>query len=200
MHTIAFSLFIFYSKVMKLIFNNKSLLRITANFLTLLRGVLAVPLIISLESQQFLLAWILILIAGVSDLLDGYLARKAGGGTTWGARLDPLCDKIFICAPLIYLSSKGILPLWAVWLLIARELIISGWRSNHIQGAPASLLGKSKTILQFLSICLIFLPDNIVNYELYLFANKLGLILFWPSLILALLSAYKYIKTGSDHY
>ena len=96
----------------------------------------------------------LLLIGALSDWADGWMARKAGGGSSWGARLDPLADKLLISAPLIWLAADQRLPLWAVWLLLARELLISGWRSGSQGGAPASWLGKWKTTFQFLSLFL----------------------------------------------
>ena len=92
------------------------------------------------------LAWGLLLLGGLSDAADGWLARRAGGGSVWGARLDPLTDKVLILAPLLWLGAQGALPLWAVWLLLARELLISGWRAGQGSGGPASWSGKAKTI------------------------------------------------------
>jgi CDP-diacylglycerol--glycerol-3-phosphate 3-phosphatidyltransferase len=75
-----------------------------------------------------------------------------------GARLDPLTDKILISAPLLWLGATDLLPLWAVWLLLGRELLISGWRAGQGSGGPASKAGKAKTILQFASLLLLLWP------------------------------------------
>ena len=91
---------------------------------------MGLPLLLALATDYDALAWWLLLIGGWSDAADGWLARRAGGGSTWGARLDPLADKLLISAPLIWLASEGTLPVWAVWLLLARELLISGWRGG----------------------------------------------------------------------
>ena len=127
-------------------------LRSLANGLTIARAVAGLPLILALQADAADLAWWLLLMAGLSDAADGWLARRAGGGSSWGARLDPLTDKVLIAAPLLWLAAAGTLPLWAVWLLLARELLISGWRSQAGDGGPASLAGKAKTVLQFLSL------------------------------------------------
>ena len=140
------------------------------------------------------LAWWLLLIAGLSDAADGWLARRAGGGTSWGARLDPLTDKVLIVAPLLWLASNQQLPLWAVWLLLARELLISGWRAAADDGAPASSGGKAKTILQFVSLLLLLWPMNWTGHQQL---NQLGWCLFWPSLLLALSSAANYLRPQS---
>ena len=95
------------------------------------------PLVLALSLGWPWLAWGLLLLGGISDAADGWLARRAGGGSAWGAQLDPLTDKILISAPLLWLAASGSLPLWAVWLLLARELLISGWRSG--QGSASTL-------------------------------------------------------------
>ena len=69
------------------------------------------PLILALQQGWAVLAWCLLLLAGLSDAADGWLARRAGGGTSWGARLDPLTDKVLIAAPLLWFVASGTLPL-----------------------------------------------------------------------------------------
>ena len=169
-------------------------LRLLANGLTVGRAAAGLPLILSLQAGAAGLAWWLLLLAGLSDAADGWLARRAGGGSNWGARLDPLTDKILIAAPLLWLAACGVLPLWAVWLLLARELLISGWRSHAADGAPASTSGKAKTILQFLSLLLLLWPVGWVGHGL---ALTVGWWLFWPSLLLALSSAAAYLRPRS---
>jgi len=156
--------------------------------------VCGLPLILALQAGWQPLAWGLLLIAGLSDAADGWLARKAGGGTSWGARLDPLTDKVLIVAPLLWLAASQRLPLWAVWLLLARELLISGWRAGADDGAPASWSGKAKTILQFLSLLLLLWPATWISHAVL---NQVGWWLFWPSLLLALSSAAGYLRPRS---
>ena len=169
-------------------------LRSLANGLTIARAVAGLPLILALQAGWFDLAWWILLMAGLSDAADGWLARRAGGGSSWGARLDPLTDKVLIAAPLLWLASAGTLPLWAVWLLLARELLISGWRAQASDGAPASSGGKAKTILQFLSLLLLLWPQSWLGPSL---ARWIGWWLFWPSLVLAMSSAVGYLRPRS---
>ena len=166
-------------------------LRRLADGLTVGRAVLGLPLILTLTGGQLALAWWLLLLGGLSDWADGLLARRAGGGSAWGARLDPLTDKILIAAPLLWLGAQCLLPLWAIWLLLARELLISGWRSGATGGGPASLGGKAKTVLQFASLLLLLWPWAGAKLAL-----PLGWWLFWPSLLLALSSAWGYLRPG----
>ena len=169
-------------------------LRSLANGLTIARAVAGLPLILALQVGWLPLAWWLLLMAGLSDAADGWLARRAGGGSSWGARLDPLTDKVLIAAPLLWLASTETLPLWAVWLLLARELLISGWRAQAGDGGPASLTGKAQTVLQFLALLLMLWPPAWSGHQQLV---VVGWWLFWPSLLLALRSAVGYIKPRS---
>jgi CDP-diacylglycerol--glycerol-3-phosphate 3-phosphatidyltransferase len=171
-------------------------LRRLADGLTLGRALLGLPLILALAGSQAALAWVLLLIGGGSDWLDGLLARRAGGGSVWGARLDPLTDKILISAPLLWLGATGMLPLWAIWLLLARELLISGWRAGAPSGAPASRSGKAKTVLQFTSLLLLLWPQAWGGSVIAAGLQRAGFWLFWPSLLLALSSAWAYLRKG----
>ncbi|MBW4529313.1 MAG: CDP-alcohol phosphatidyltransferase family protein [Aphanothece saxicola GSE-SYN-MK-01-06B] len=168
--------------------------------MTLARAVLGLPLLLALAGGRPALAWVLLLLGGLSDWADGALARRAGGGSVWGARLDPLTDKILISAPLLWLAHTGGLPLWAVWLLLARELLISGWRAGQGSGGPASLGGKAKTILQFLSLLLLLWPPAWglgLGASLVRLLHGTGWWLFWPSLLLALSSALGYLRADA---
>ena len=155
---------------------------------------MGLPLLLALATDYDALAWWLLLIGGWSDAADGWLARRADGGSTWGARLDPLADKLLISAPLIWLASEGILPVWAVWLLLARELLISGWRGDSRDGAPASTAGKAKTSRRFLRLALMLWPPLWGDPALVQGLKLVGVGLFWPSLLLALWSAWGYLK------
>jgi CDP-diacylglycerol--glycerol-3-phosphate 3-phosphatidyltransferase len=170
-----------------------------ADALTLARAVVGLPLVLALSASWAGTAWVLLLLGGLSDWADGALARRAGGGSVWGARLDPLTDKILISAPLLWLAARGVLPLWAVWLLLARELLISGWRAGQGSGGPASFSGKAKTVLQFVSLLLLLWPARwgVVGDGTATLFHGIGWWLFWPSLVLALTSALGYLRAGS---
>ncbi|MDA1170718.1 MAG: CDP-alcohol phosphatidyltransferase family protein [Cyanobacteria bacterium] len=177
---------------------NPNLLRFTANGLTIGRALLGLPLMIALGQGQASLAWILLLVGGLSDWADGWLARRAGGGSIWGAQLDPLTDKIFLLAPLLWLTQQQRLPLWALWLLISRELLISSWRGGQASGGAASMAGKAKTLLQFAALLLMLWPPKWLPPQVVSTIQGLGWCLFWPSLLLALSSALGYLKPKSN--
>ena len=178
-------------------------LRRLADLLTIGRALLGLPLLLALTAGAQGLAWSLLLLGGLSDAADGWLARRAGGGSVWGARLDPLTDKILIAAPLLWLAAQHTLPLWAIWLLLARELLISGWRAGQVSGGPASWSGKAKTILQFSALLLLLWPSGWTlglapwaqgDLTLPVVLQAIGWWLFWPSLLLALSSAWGYLR------
>ena len=174
-------------------------LRFFANALTVSRALAGLPIAIALSFDQLAIAWLFILLAGLSDLLDGWIARKADGGNKFGAFLDPLSDKILILAPLIWLGSANALPIWAIWLLLTRELVVSSWRSHAPGGGPASFAGKSKTTLQYLSILLMLWPNSWEQFTNWIPIKEIGFWLFWPSLVLAYTSGFKYFKPQSDN-
>lgn len=96
------------------------------------------------------------LVAAASDWLDGYLARKLGLVTPLGKLLDPLADKILVCAAFVYLTAHGLCPVWATSLIIAREFLVTGLRQIAIEAGQvlaADRLGKWKTTFQ-LTFCI----------------------------------------------
>ena len=97
------------------------------NGLTITRILLGLPIIISLRNGNNDIFIFLILIAALTDFLDGYFARKYDHKSVFGARLDPLADKILLIAPMIWLVHENLVPLWAIWLIISRELLITSW-------------------------------------------------------------------------
>jgi len=133
-----------------------------------------VPLLVAaLVQQNFQLHWngrvlvandffalIVFLAAALTDLLDGYLARRWKQVTTVGTLLDPVADKLLISAALISLVQTRLLPGWLVVLIISREFAVSGLRSIAAAEGytiQAGELGKSKMVLQVLGIALVLL-------------------------------------------
>ncbi len=170
-----------------------SKLRKLADSLTLLRAIISLPLIVVLINRNFSLAWILLLVAAISDYADGKIARIVGG-SDWGAKMDPLADKILLNSAYLWLICDSVLPFWSVWLLITRELVVSNWRSIAKGGGPASNLGKAKTIVQFASLFLIFWPPSWIGLNYSIISKEIGILCFWVSIFLAYLSAYYYLK------
>ncbi len=165
-----------------------------ANSLSIIRLFLGLPLIIVLSQSMILLAWLLIIVGALTDCLDGILARKAGGGSSWGAKIDPLADKIMNLAPLIWIAQLKTFPIWAIWLLISREIFITSWRTNNYKDAPASIEAKLKTVLQFISFLLILWPKQLALNNLLYSINELGYMLLWAAIFMSIFSALRYIN------
>lgn len=128
------------------------------NMLTLARIACIPILVLTLLKDtpgMSLLAALIFSLASITDWLDGYLARRLNLVTVMGKFLDPLADKLIVMAALIMMIPLGRVPAWAVFLLIAREVIVTGLRSvASSEGVviAASDLGKYKTIFQMVAI------------------------------------------------
>ena len=158
------------------------------NGITISRIILLIPLIMLLELNNLRFAWFILIIGGLSDYLDGYLAKKLKVTSTFGAIIDPLADKLFILIPFIWLCAREIIPFWSLSLLLCRELIITTFRTTKSNGLPASKISKYKSFLQFLSLLLLISPlEN-------LFLNNLGLTIYYLSLTLSIFSFFTYLK------
>jgi CDP-diacylglycerol--glycerol-3-phosphate 3-phosphatidyltransferase len=140
------------------------------NILTFCR-IASVPVVVGLlfsDSREMgFWAALIFSIASITDWLDGYLARKWEIVTVMGKFLDPLADKLIVMAALIMLIPLGRVPAWAVFLIIARETLVTGLRSvASSEGIviAASDLGKYKTIFQMVAIIALLL-----HYDYYWF-------------------------------
>jgi len=120
------------------------------NALSFLR-LLGIPLFLwlLLVQQLDVLAFLVLVVAGASDWLDGYLARKLDQRTALGALLDPLVDRLYIAATLIGLALRNFIPWWIVGIIVLRELMLLViWPRIRRQGVlalPVTLVGKAGT-------------------------------------------------------
>ena len=102
-------------------------------------------------------AYILAIIAGITDLLDGYIARKYNQVTDFGALMDPLADKVFVTAAMLMMVEFKLMPAWIAVVVITREFLVTGLRMLAIQKGEvisADRWGKLKTALQMLMLAL----------------------------------------------
>ncbi len=126
------------------------------------------------------------LVAALTDWLDGYLARKLNQITDLGKFLDPLVDKFLVLAPLLVLVELQKIPAWGVFVILARELAIAGWRVNQTTITGANIWGKLKTVSQIIAISLLIAP-------LSLAWQVPTLTVFWLSVALTVISGLIYI-------
>jgi cardiolipin synthase (CMP-forming) len=96
------------------------------NLITLARILLVPVLVWAIIAGEMQLAFLLFLAAGISDAVDGFLAKRFGMATELGAYLDPLADKVLIVSIYVALGINGVLPAWLVILVVSRDIMIVG--------------------------------------------------------------------------
>ena len=159
------------------------------NKLTIFRVILVIPFVALMLNGYDLWAVAVFIIASLTDLLDGKIARKYNLITDFGKFMDPLADKLLVCAAMICLVEMGRLPAWMVIVIIGREFIISGFRlvaSDNGVVIAASYWGKFKTTFQMLMIIVLILNLGGVF-------DMIGLVLTWIALILTVVSLIDYL-------
>jgi CDP-diacylglycerol--glycerol-3-phosphate 3-phosphatidyltransferase len=144
--------------------------------------------------------------AAITDLLDGYLARRMNVVSLLGKFLDPLADKLLVMASLVYMIPMGRIPEWAVVLLLAREISVTALRS--IASSEGVVIatgddGKTKTALQMIGILALIIG---YPYHLSLPGIDLGVVdlvyvgraLVYISLVFSIMSALSYVRLFAD--
>lgn len=133
------------------------------------------------------------IVASLTDLLDGKIARKYNLVTNFGKFMDPLADKLLVCSAMICLVALVKIPAWIVIIIIAREFIISGFRliaSDNGVVIAASYWGKFKTTFQMIMICLMIADIEAINIVTQ--------IVMWVALILTVVSLVDYLVKNKD--
>lgn len=170
-----------------------------ANLLTLLR-ILVVPVVAFLlyipDGREITLfrsaaATILFTVAMFTDLFDGYIARRYGMVTALGKLLDPLADKLLVCASMIMLIPPGRVPAWIVAVIVAREIGVTALRgaaSTEGLVIAASSLGKAKTVLLSIGVGALILHYPVFGIDIHL----LGMVFLVAGLVLTAWSGLDY--------
>lgn len=174
------------------------------NKLTVFRAILIVPFVILLLGGNAgwfgenilipnVIALVIFIVASLTDLLDGKIARKYNLVTNFGKFMDPLADKLLVCSALIALIELGRIPAWVVIIIISREFIISGFRliaSDNGVVIAASYWGKFKTTFQMVMVCLMIVDIPQIRI--------LTDIIMWIALALTLISLTDYLVKNKD--
>ncbi|SDW02997.1 CDP-diacylglycerol--glycerol-3-phosphate 3-phosphatidyltransferase [Lachnospiraceae bacterium KHCPX20] len=174
------------------------------NKLTCLRMILvpvfvAILLIFPNRFEMRLLADAVFILASLTDLLDGKIARKYNLVTNFGKFMDPLADKLLVCSAMICLVALHQLPAWICIIIIGREFIISGFRlvaANNGIVIAASYWGKFKTTFQMLMV--IVMVANITVEPFDKMFSILSMLLMWTALILTVVSLVDYLAKNID--
>ena len=142
-----------------------------------------------------IIAGVIFIIAALSDLVDGKIARHYNLVTNFGKFMDPLADKLLVQSALLCFVANGLLPAWIAIVIMSREFIISGFRLVAADKGiviAAGYLGKLKTVFQMvMSIMLIFH----FYHPIWQFAEQ---IFIWGSLILTVVSLVDYFIKNKD--
>ncbi len=175
---------------------DENLIRALPNKLTLLR-IAASPVILVLYPLDFgfinVLCALIFAVAGATDYVDGYIARKYNASSKFGTVLDPVADKVLVASGIIVLAANHAAPIWMLGLLLCRDIVISGVRllaSEHQYVIPVGQMGKAKTLAQMIAIfCLM------IDFQLFkLDFHAAGVYFLIVALFFSLYSGYQYIR------
>jgi cardiolipin synthase (CMP-forming) len=161
------------------------------NLLSLFRLFITLFFIIVASYGHFRVALILFVAQALSDMLDGFLARRMGAKTTLGSYLDPLADKIMLASSYIVLSAKAIVPLWLVVIVLTRDIVISAGFfvlvNKGFKRVPVpSIVSKITTAFQMLTVV----------YVLWSFDRTFDHIFYWTTAVLTIVSGCQYVFVG----
>lgn len=183
------------------------------NKLTIIRMVLILPFVVLLLGGFHQWGWFtaifggileyvdfialaIFIIASLTDLVDGKIARKYNLVTNFGKFMDPLADKLLVCAALICLVEMGRIPAWIVIVIMSREFIISGFRlvaSDKGVVIAANYWGKFKTTFQMIMVCLMIANNEVIPSAIRGGYQILTDVIMWIALALTVISLIDYV-------
>ena len=152
------------------------------------------------------LRWVamtIFIVAALTDILDGYLARSWGQQSSFGRMLDPIADKLLVSSALLMLAADGTIRGWSLWaaiVILCREILVSGLREYLAElrvSVPVTQLAKWKTLLQNFAVG--FLIAGEAGDRVFPITTDVGITLLWLSAILTLYTGYDYFRAGARH-
>jgi len=169
------------------------------NKLTIARMLIVPVFIVILMREYYVISAVIFILASLTDMFDGMIARKYNLVTNFGKIMDPLADKILVVAALVCLVQLGDVPAWMVIVILAREFAVTGLRTAAAaQGIviAAGTTGKIKTILQMIAIPALLLQNWPFSYIGFPFAQ----IMLWASLIMTVISGVEYVVKNRNTF
>jgi cardiolipin synthase (CMP-forming) len=141
-------------------------------------------------------------LAAVTDWLDGYLARRLGATSAFGAFLDPVADKLMVAAALILLVELGRAEAYLAIIIIGREIAISALREwmaqlGRSRKTAVAFIGKIKTVAQMTALIALLLWENVIPG---ISTPLLGTFALWIAAILTLWSMFHYLRRAAPHF
>ena len=165
------------------------------NIISVARVILTVPVALFLLDERFAEAMMLFFVAGVSDGLDGYLAKRYGWHSRLGSILDPLADKALLVTSFFCLAWVGLIPFWLLALVMGRDVVIVlgglayHWLVGRYEMAP-TWISKINTTLQITLVLVIVLANGV-----YALPETLIVVLVYGVCITTILSGFDYVWT-----
>jgi cardiolipin synthase len=168
------------------------------NFLTIMRLVLVVPICYLLVQEDYETALIVFFIAAFSDAIDGVIARKFGWQSRLGSILDPLADKAMLISAYVCLGWIGLLPMWLVVLVLARDLIIviGAIAYHYVVGKYSmepSIISKANTFFQSLLALVVVFAQVYIPLDHYVVSP-----LVYIAAVTTVMSGFLYVKVWSN--
>ena len=140
-------------------------------------------------------SFIVFVLASVTDMLDGRIARKYNMVTNFGKIMDPLADKVLVYAAFCLFVQKGIMPGWMLIVILAREFAVAGMRTVAASDGKviaAGMTGKIKTVLQMAAVLFLILgPYSSI-------IDTTGHVLMWAALVMTIVSGAEYIIKNKE--
>ena len=166
------------------------------NKLTIAR-VIAVPFFIAAYmTGLYYVAFVLFILASLTDMLDGKIARKYNLVSNFGKIMDPLADKILVYSAFCLMVQDGTVPGWMLIVILAREFTIAGMRTVAASEGiviAAGMSGKIKTVLQMIAVPLLLLTAELTETGVYTYFNLAGQVFLWASLVMTVYSGVEYV-------
>ncbi len=177
------------------------------NILTYAR-VVAVPVVVALMfwPEHYPFRWTALAVfavAGITDFFDGWLARIWSQQSTMGRMLDPIADKLLVCAVIVMLATNRDIANWSLAagiVILCREILVSGLREFLAElkvSVPVSRVAKYKTTLQLFALG--FLIAGPAGEAVLPGTTQIGLVLLWLAALLTLYTGWDYLKAGWHH-
>jgi cardiolipin synthase (CMP-forming) len=162
------------------------------NFITIIRIILTPVFVIYIINDKLISGLVVLIVSGLSDGIDGFVARVFNQKSKLGAYLDPLADKIILITAFITLSIRGLLPAWLTVMVISRDImILMGILILFLNGMKINikpaLSSKITTCLQFISLISALSKDYIPNFDKY------GPYLFYLTALFTIISFLQYM-------
>ena len=157
------------------------MLRHIPNIISVLRILLVIPVAWALLEERYGLGLALFAVAGISDALDGFLAKTFGWQSRLGGFLDPLADKLLLVTGFLSLGWLGLIPWWLVGLVILRDVIIVAgatvyhFRVGRFEAAP-TLVSKLNTTMQILLVIIVVVDRGLYVMPVWLIPVMVGVV------------------------